>query len=109
MQVDAAIAFARDRAAHSVDHAEHAAALALYFLDSCEGVVGFTGLADPDVESSFLNDRSAVSELRGWLGIGGHPCKFFDELRAQQAGIVGRSTAENLDPLDGAHFARIQV
>ena len=109
MQVYAAVALPRDRAADRVDDAEHPAALALDLLHRCQRVVGLAGLADPDVEGSFLDHRPPVPELRRWLGVGRYSGQLLDQLGAKHAGVVGGAAAQDLHPLDAAGIARVEV
>src|ERR1700739_2933169 len=69
VQGDATVDFPGDRAADRIDDPEYLAAFALDLLDCGERVVGLARLADPDVQGAFLDDRPAVPELRGWLGV----------------------------------------
>ena len=96
VEVDAAAALAGDARAHHVDDAEDGPALAADLLDGPQGVEGLAGLAHRHVDGVRLNDRIAVAELRGRLGVGGDAGDALDELGPGQAGVVGRAAAEDL-------------
>ncbi len=100
VQIDAAAALARDRAADDVDDAEHAPALALDFLHRRQGVEGLARLADRDIERVALDDRVAVAEFGGRLGMRRQPRQLLDQMRADRAGDIGRAAAEDLDAAD---------
>src|SRR6516165_11088375 len=106
MQVYAASAFARDRAADDVDDAEHAAALALDLLHRRQGVEGLARLADGDIEGVALDDRVAVTEFGGRLGMRRQPRQLLDQMGADSAGDVGRAAAEDLDAADVEKLVR---
>ena len=106
MDVDAAVALARDRAADDVDDAEHAAALALHLVHRRQRVGGLARLADGDVERVRLDDRIAVAELGRRLGVGRHARQRLDQVRAGDAGVVRRAAAEDLDAADVEQVAR---
>ena len=78
MQVDAAAAFTRDRAADNIDDSEHPPAFAPHFLHGGERVEGLTRLADGNVERVALDDRVAVAELGGRLGMRRQPRQLLD-------------------------------
>ena len=78
VQVDAAAAFTRDRAADNIDDSEHPPAFALHFLHGGERVEGLTRLADGNVERVALDDRVAVAELGGRLGMRRQPRQLLD-------------------------------
>ncbi len=104
--VDAAVGRAGDRGADDVDDPQHACALALDLQHRAERVGGLPGLGDGDVERLGVDDGRAVPELRGGLGVGGQPGDRLDELGAGDAGVVGRSAAEDLHATDRAQLAR---
>ena len=106
MQVDAASAFSRDRAADDVDDAEHAPALALDFLHRRQGVEGLARLADGDIERVALDDRVAVAEFGGRLGMRRQPGQLLDQMGADEAGDVSRAATEDLDPADVEELVR---
>ena len=92
-----------------VDDAEHPAALALHLVHRGQGVGGLARLADRDVQAVLLDHRIAVAELRGRLGVGRHAGQRLDQVRAADAGVVGRAAAEDLDALDVEQVARREV
>ena len=109
MDVDAAVARARDAAADGVDDAEHAPALALHLVHRRQRVGGLARLADRDVEAVLLDHRIAIAELRRRLGVGRHARERLDQVRAADARVVRRAAAEDLDALDVEQVARAQV
>ena len=88
--------------ADDVDQADDPAALAPDLLDREQGVDGLAGLADRDVERVRLDDRVAVAELAGRLGVGRDPGQLLDQRGAHLADVVRRAAAEDLDPPDRA-------
>ena len=97
VEVDPRAALAGDGAARGVDDAEDPASFALDLLDRGQGVEGLTRLADGDVEGVGLDDRVAVAELRGGLGIGRDAGEALDQLGADEAGVEGGAASEDLD------------
>ena len=83
-----AAALAGDRRADDVDDADDPPALALELLDGGERVDGLAGLADRDVERLGVDERVAVAELAGRLGVGGDAGELLDEAGADLAGVV---------------------
>ena len=109
VEVDAAVALARDRRAHDVDQADAAPALAAYLLHGEQGVDGLAGLADRDVEGVGLDDRVAVAELARRLGVGGDAGQLLDQRRTHLADVVGRAAAEDLHAAHRAEVAGVHV
>jgi hypothetical protein len=109
VQVDAAVALARDRGADHVDDPDDPAALALQLLHRGERVDRLAGLADRDVEGVGLHHRVAVAELRRGLRAGRHPREVLDQLGSQLTGVARRAAAEDLHALDLARLADRQV
>ena len=64
---------------------------------------------DGDVQRVRVDDRAAVAELAGRLGVGGDAGQLLDQGRAHLARVVGGAAAEELDPLDVAQLAGVQV
>src|SRR5215472_10844958 len=106
VEVDAAAAFAGDRAADDVDDAEYAPALALDLLHRRQGVEGLTRLADGDIERVALDDRVAVAEFGSGFGMRRQARQLLDQVRADSPGNVGRAAAENLDAPDVKKLVR---
>ena len=96
VQIDAAAAFARDRAADDVDDAEHPPALALDFLHGRQGVEGLARLADGDIERVALDDGIAVAKLRRGLGVRGNARERLDQMRTDRAGKIRRAASQDL-------------
>jgi len=100
MQVDAASAFPRDRAADHIDDAEHPPTLALDLLHCRQRIERLARLADGDIERIAFDHRVAVTELGSRFGIRRYPRQLFDQMGAEAAGDVGRAAAEDLDAAD---------
>src|SRR5690606_32726084 len=56
-----------------------------------------------------VDDRVAVTELGGRLGVGGDARELLDHLRADHAGVVRGAAAEDLHTADAAGLAGVQV
>ena len=56
-----------------------------------------------------LDDRVAVAELAGGLGVGRDPGQLLDQPGAHLSDVVRRPAAEHLDPADRAQVARVHV
>ena len=106
VQVDAAAAFARDRAADDVDDPEHAAALALDLLHGGERVERLAGLADGDVQRVVLDHGVAVAKLGRRLRVRRYARELLDELRAHHARDVRRAAAQDLHAPNLEQLAR---
>ena len=109
MQEDAVAALAPDGAADHVDGPHDLAALALELLHGHQRVARLAGLRDGDVQRVRVHDRAAVAELAGRLGVGGDAGELLDQVRAHLPRVVGGAAAEELDPLDVAQLAGVQV
>src|SRR6516164_9947068 len=109
MQVDAAAAFTRDCAADDVDDAKHSAALAFHFLHRRQGVEGLARLTDRDIERVALNDRVAVAEFGGGLGMRRQPRQLLDQMGTDRAGDIRGATAEDLDASDVEKLVRSKL
>ena len=109
VQVDPAVALARDRAADDVDQADDPAALAPDLLHGEQGVDGLAGLADRDVQRVRLDDRVAVAELARRLGVGRDPGQLLDQRGAHLADVVRRAAAQDLHPADRTGVAGVHV
>ena len=106
VQIDAAPAFAGDRAADDIHDAQYAAALALHLLHGRERIERFAGLADRDVQRVLLDHGIAIAKLRSRFGMRRNTGKLFDQMRADASRDIGRSAPENLDPANLEQFAR---
>ena len=95
--------------AHDVDQPDAAPALAADLLHGEQGVDGLAGLAHRDIEGVGLDDRVAVAELAGRLGVGGDPGELLDQRGTHLADVVGRAAAEDLHPPHGAQVAGVHV
>src|SRR5687768_1230933 len=81
MQIDAAAAFARDRAADDVHDAEDATALAFHFLYSGESVEGLARLDLGDIQRVLLNHWNAIAKLRGGFRLRRNSRDLLDQMR----------------------------
>src|ERR1700730_3214795 len=119
VHVDAAATFPSDRATDDVDDAEHLPTLALDLLYRSESLEGFARLADRDIQRVTLDDRVAIAEFGGGLGMRRQPCQLLDQLGADAAGKMGGAAAEDLDApyveqlmrgkLNSAEMARLKA
>src|SRR5271165_1424673 len=109
VEVDAAVALAGERAADDVDDPEHPAAPAPQLLDGGQGVVGLARLAHRHVEGPALDDRVAVAELGGRLGVGRDAGQLLDELGAELTRVEGGAAPDDLDPVDLAALGGRQL
>ena len=84
MEVDAATAFAGDRAADRVDHAHDAATLALDLLHGGERVERFSRLTNCDVERVLLDHGIAIAKFGGGFCVCRNASELLDEMCAQR-------------------------
>ena len=105
MHVDAAVAFAGDRAGHIVANAERAVALALAFAQCRKRIGCLAALADDESEGVFVERHVPVAEFAGDLHLRGQRGERLHGVFADDRRVVGCATADENDTLDLAQFA----
>ena len=109
VHVDARAALARDGARHVVANAQRAVALAQALAHRGEGVDGLAALADGENQRVLVHRHVAVAELARVLHLARQVRQGFDEIFADQPGMVCRAAARDDDAVHLAQFLRGHV
>ena len=104
MHVDAAIAFAGDRAGDIVANPERAMPFALALAQGGQGVGCFPALTDDKRERVALERDIAVTELAGEFAFNGNVRKRLDDVFARHGGMECRATACEHDTIHSAQL-----
>ena len=103
MRVEHVVALAGDRGVAHVADREHPGAALLALAECGERIGRFPGLGDRNHQAALVDDGPAVAELAGEIDLGGNPGDLLDHVLPDQAGVVGRATGDQKDPLDLLH------
>src|SRR5262249_12949692 len=93
VHINAAIAFARDRAGDVVTNPQRAVAFALTFAQRSQGVSGFTALAERENERVLGRRGIAMAILAGKIDIHRNVRQLLNGVFADSSGVQGGSAA----------------
>lgn len=100
MEVDAAVGFARNGAAHDIADRKDPVAATLGFAQACQGVGGFSGLGDDKDEGVLLQRGISISELAGVFDVHRNVGKFLDQILGDESGVPTGPTGGYYDAVD---------
>ena len=99
MRITTAIRHTRNRSTDDITDREDERALGFGKLDGCQCIGCFSGLGDSNHHIVFVNDRSAIAELRGVLYFNRYLRELFDGIHSDKAGMPGGTTSRYNDSL----------
>ena len=109
VQVDAAVACARDGRTDSVTDGERGCAFLLGFLEGGERIGRFAGLADGEYKRARLDNRVPVAEFGCVFDFDRDAGEVFDHVFADHAGIVACAAGGDDDSVDVPEFLDVRV
>ena len=99
-----AVCFSGDGASYHIDDSQCRDALLLCFTKGCQGIGGFSGLADDDDQIIFLQDRISVTEFTGEIHFYRNPCQSLHDVFCCHTCMISASAGYDMDAVDGANL-----
>ena len=98
------VSFTRNGRTNNISYAQGSSTKTFRFTKCCQGVTGFTRLADNDAQAIAINQGTTITEFAGNIYLNGYTCQLFQIIFTNNACMISGTTSYDEDFVNALQF-----